>query len=52
MSTSPKDAQDDGVDNKSLDELDANHTADDAEAGEHLDLPAMPRPAINHRREC
>jgi len=33
MSTSPNDAHDEGAENKSVDELDANHTAEEAEAG-------------------
>ncbi|KAF8902050.1 hypothetical protein CPB84DRAFT_889529 [Gymnopilus junonius] len=37
MSTSPNDAQDEGVDKQSVDELaDANHAPDDAEAGKHF----------------
>jgi hypothetical protein len=38
MSTSPNDAHDDGAEKQSVDELDANHTAEEAEAGKSTSL--------------
>lgn len=38
MSTSPRDAQDEGAERQSLDELDEPHTEGDAETGEPTSL--------------